>query len=129
MQGAFSDSAQLLNYAAVLPPGARRTDLVDSADRHLAAMREQGLGLPWTHYQVAQIAVLRGDRAAAMHSLDRAMDSGYTDLLALSRDLPWRTLAGDPEFAARKARLAKIAGEQRALLAGGGSPQAPVVAR
>jgi DNA-binding winged helix-turn-helix (wHTH) protein/tetratricopeptide (TPR) repeat protein len=113
--------AQMLNYAALLPEGAPRKDLVDAAARQLDTMRANGFGLPWVHYQAAQIALMRGDRPRAMASLDAAIDAGFTDLLALSRDLPWRAVAGDPAFEQRKARLSAIAAEQRKALAVQGS--------
>ncbi|KGQ20693.1 CadC-family transcriptional regulator [Lysobacter dokdonensis DS-58] len=122
-------ASHLLNYAALLPPGPTRTDAIASAARHLANKRANGLGLPWVDYQAAQIAVMQGDRAAAMAALDRAIDAGYTDVLSLYRDLPWRMLDDDPAFEQRKARLAAIAQAQRRLLTGDGADTASVVAR
>jgi DNA-binding winged helix-turn-helix (wHTH) protein/tetratricopeptide (TPR) repeat protein len=127
--GAYHLSAQMLNYAALLPPGAQRKEIVDAAERHLAKLRADGLGIPWCDYQAAQIAAMRGDRAAAMAALDVAIERGYTDVLSLSRDLPWRVLAGDPEFAQRKARLEKIAAEQRRIVAGDAKASTTVVTR
>jgi DNA-binding winged helix-turn-helix (wHTH) protein/tetratricopeptide (TPR) repeat protein len=127
--GAGPYAAHLLNYAALLDPGPKRTEVVDAAARHLATMRENGLALPWVDYQAAQIAVMRGDRAAAMAALDRAIDRGYTDVLSLSRDLPWRMLDRDAAFAQRKARLSDIAHEQRQILAGDAGADTTVVAR
>ena len=129
-KGFFIHSAQLLNYASLLEPGAQRTALVDAAERHLAKMRADGLGLPWIHYQAAQIALMRGDRATAMAALDRALDAGYTDVLSFSRDLPWRALDDDPAFAHRRARLAKYAQQQiRIAMEAEGGDGATVVAR
>jgi hypothetical protein len=119
----------LLNYAALLDPGPKRTEVVDAAARHLATMRANGLALPWVDYQAAQIAVMRGDRTAAMAAFDRAIDRGYTDVLSLSRDLPWRMLDRDADFAQRKARLSDIAHVQRQILAGDAGADTTVVAR
>jgi hypothetical protein len=110
-------TAQLLNYAALLAPGAKRDDLIDAAARHLATRRANGFGLPWAHYQAAQIATMRGDRATAMRELDLAIDAGYTDVLSLKRDLPWQALEGDLAFETRRQRLASIARAQRQELA------------
>ena len=121
--GAWTYSAQLLNYAALLPAGAKRDDVVAAGARHLARLRADGLGLPWVHYQAAQIAVLRGDVDAGMRDLDRAFDAGYADALSLYRDLAWKPLAGDARFVQRKARLEAIAEAQRRALA------TPVVAK
>ena len=115
--GAWSYSAQLLNYATLLGPGARRDAAVNAAAKQLAEFRSNGLGLPWVHYQAAQIAVLRGDVDGAMAHFDRALEAGYTDQLALYRDLAWREVAQDPRVLARKTRLTEIAAEQRRLLA------------
>jgi DNA-binding winged helix-turn-helix (wHTH) protein/tetratricopeptide (TPR) repeat protein len=118
-QGSWIYSAQLLNRAALLDEGdVRRRSLVDAAERHLARLRSDGLGLPWVHYQAAQIAVLRGDVDAGMVELDRAMAAGYSDALSLYRDLAWRSVAGDARFLARKARLEDVAATQRRLVAG-----------
>jgi len=117
-EGFFVHSAHLLNYAALLPAGERRDAVVDAAARHLATMRSNGFAFPWVHYQAAQIAAIRGDGKTAMLELDRAIDAGYTDILSLSHDLPWRALDGDPAFAQRKERLASIAMAQRRIIAG-----------
>jgi len=116
-QGLGHLTAQLLNYAALLAPGAKREDLIDAAARHLATRRANGFGLPWAHYQAAQIATMRGDRATAMRELDLAIDAGYTDVLSLKRDLPWQALEGDLAFETRRQRLASIARAQRQELA------------
>lgn len=112
---------QLLNYAVLLDAGPLRGDLIAAADRELKGMRDNGLAIPWVHYQAAQIAAVRGDGKEAMAALDRAIDAGYTDVLSLSRDLPWRGFAGDAAFGARKARLEGIAKAQREVLAKGGA--------
>jgi DNA-binding winged helix-turn-helix (wHTH) protein/tetratricopeptide (TPR) repeat protein len=121
--GAWTYSAQLLNYAALLPAGAQRDDVVAAGTHHLARLRADGLGLPWVHYQAAQLAVLRGDVDAGMREMDRALDAGYADALSLYRDLAWKPLAGDARFVQRKVRLEAIAAAQRRALA------TPVVAK
>jgi DNA-binding winged helix-turn-helix (wHTH) protein/tetratricopeptide (TPR) repeat protein len=118
LNSAWTYSAQLLNYATLLGSGARRDDAVGAAARHLAKMRADGLGMPWVHYQAAQIAVLQGDVDGGMAALDLAMDAGYSDALSLYRDLAWREIGDDPRFRARQARLSGIAREQRRLLSG-----------
>ncbi|MCC8364587.1 winged helix-turn-helix domain-containing protein [Lysobacter sp. A6] len=130
-EGFFIHSAQLLNYAALLPVGERRDAVVDAAARHLATMRGNGFAFPWVRYQAAQIAAMRGDGKTAILELDRAIDAGYTDILSLSHDLPWRELDGDPAFAQRKERLASIALAQRRIIAGDGKAgtSAAMVAR
>ena len=58
---------------------------------------------------------LRGDTDKAMSELELAIAVGFTDALALYRDLPW--VEDDPRLRARKGRLDNIAVEQRSELA------------
>lgn len=116
-QGQSILSPQLLNYATLLDAGdPLHKDLVDSAARHLAAMRAEGFAMPWADYQEAQIAVMRGDVDGAMQALDRAIGAGFVDALALYRDLPWRSVERDPRYQQRKRKVDALAAQQRKLL-------------
>lgn len=115
--GVWIFSSQLLNWAALFPAdSAKRRDIVDAAARHLSKLQANGLNIPWVPYQTAQIALLRGEYDKAMSELDEAIAAGFTDALALHRDLPWQQVKSDPRFRTRKARLDGIAAEQRRQL-------------
>lgn len=108
---------QVLNWAALYASDdPRRKAIVAAEKRQLDRFEADGLGVPWMHYQAAQIAVLEDRTDDAMRDLDAAIDAGFTEALALRRDLPWRGLAEDARFIARKQRLDSIAREQRRQL-------------
>lgn len=116
--GVWIWSSHLPNWAALLPPGSpRRREVVDAAADELERMRRLGLKIPWVHYQSAQIALLRGNRQQAAADLEAAIEAGFTDALALYRDLAWREARDDAAYVAAKARLDGIAAVQRLELA------------
>jgi len=60
-------------------------------------------------YSVGVVAAIRGDRAAALDWLRRAIEHGYTDRrsdVPMARDDDLKSLRGDPVFDALAARAA-----------------------
>ncbi|HJW06386.1 MAG TPA: hypothetical protein VJ527_07860, partial [Rhodanobacter sp.] len=62
----------------------------------------------------AVVAMLEGDRQAALAALSRAIDQGFRDDLALRRDLAWRVLADDADFRREQQRLEVLRLAERA---------------
>jgi hypothetical protein len=97
---------QLANWTALLPPNdPQRRAILAVLSLEYARLRESGVATPALAYRDAVVAMLEGDRQAALAALSRAIDQGFRDDLALRRDLAWRVLADDADFHREQQRL------------------------
>lgn len=97
---------QLANWTALLPPDdPQRRAILAVLSLEYARLRESGVATPALAYRDAVVAMLEGDRQAAIAALSRAIDQGFRDDLALRRDLAWRVLADDADFHREQQRL------------------------
>jgi hypothetical protein len=60
---------------------------------------EDGAGYPSDWLEVVVLREAAGDRAAALASLQRAVDAGYSDAAYLRVSPLFRTMAAEPAFA------------------------------
>lgn len=114
---------QLANWAALLPSGhTQRSAILEVLGLEYARLRASGMATPALAYHEAILAMLKGDRHAALSALSQAIDEGFRDELALRRDLAWRALTDDADFHHQQKRL-------DALLAAERAPHEPLAAR
>ena len=88
---------------------ARRIGQLDDADRLLREAVAQRPKSWISHYNLGCLLADRGDKAAALKSLDEAIDHGMTFPKLLVDDADWDSVRRDPAFAERMARVNKLA--------------------
>jgi tetratricopeptide (TPR) repeat protein len=90
------------NLAIVLTAEGRLDD-AERLHRHTLEVRRRTLGADSPQAldslcAVAGVAALRGDRGAALHHLEEAIDLGYSEAESLAEDSDFESLRADPRF-------------------------------
>ncbi|WP_267226829.1 winged helix-turn-helix domain-containing protein [Dyella silvae] len=97
---------ELANFAALLSANdPQRKAIVDALHTQYRQLRAAGVELPSLYYREAALAALLGDHDEATRILTLAIDHGFRDGPALRRDLAWKPLAHDADFAQQQQRL------------------------
>ena len=94
----------------------RANDLLAQADRFVLPLESDDSGYPGVDYVRASIHALRGEDDAALESLRRAAERGWSQLWFLERDPILGRYSDDPRFRSAVTVLADRISDQRAQL-------------
>lgn len=97
---------QLTNQATLLPSGdTRRRAILAMLGLEYAHLRAGGMAISALLYHEAMLAMLEGDRQAAIAALGEAINEGFHDKFALRSGLAKRALTDDVDFQRQQQRL------------------------
>lgn len=105
------------NHASLLDRDhPRRQPIIDGLHAQIRRLHDGGMRLPSLDYHASVLHALDGNASACLQALDRALDGGFRDAFALSRELAWRSFPDASGLDARRERMGACIAAERAKI-------------